>query len=256
MKRILNVYVLPDLVTPDRVLGDTAVVIDVLRASTTIAYALAAGAREVIPCLEIADALAAAKPFATEERILGGERLGARIEGFDLGNSPEEYSPQRVAGKTVIFTTTNGTRAILRVQAARDILIASFVNASAVVQALLDRERIHILCAGTAGRMSEDDILLAGMLVERLQRQGGVPWQQNGQAMTSREFWLHNVTLPKGSDAQPSESELLIQRLRASRGARNLLRLGLDDDIVAAAQIDRFACVPRFDPATHRIRLA
>ena len=67
--------------------------------------------------------------------------------------------------------------------------------------------------------------------------------------MRRERFWLHSMTPPEGSNAAPSESGLLIERLRASRGARNLLRLGLDDDIVAAAQVDRFACVPQFDPA-------
>ncbi len=256
MQPILNVYPLPDLLVPEKAAGDAAVVIDVLRASTTITYALAAGAREVIPCLEVADALAAAEAFAAEARILGGERGGERIDGFDLGNSPEEYTPQRVAGKSVVFTTTNGTRAALCVQSAGEILIAGFVNATAVVQRLLDRQRIHIVCAGTRGQKSEDDVLLAGMLVDHLQRDGRTAWQQNGQAVASREFWLHSMTPPEGSNAAPSESGLLIERLRASRGARNLLRLGLDDDIVAAAQVDRFACVPQFDPAAHRIRLA
>ena len=201
MQPILNVYPLPDLLVPEKAAGDAAVVIDVLRASTTITYALAAGDREVIPCLEVADALAAAEAFAAEARILGGERGGERIDGFDLGNSPEEYTPQRVAGKSVVFTTTNGTRAALCVQSAGEILIAGFVNATAVVQRLLDRQRIHIVCAGTRGQKSEDDVLLAGMLVDHLQRDGRTRWQQNGQAVASREFWLHSMTPPEGSNA-------------------------------------------------------
>ncbi len=255
MQPILNVYSLPDVVMPEKVAGDTAVVIDVLRASTTMICALAAGAHEVIPCREVADALVAAKSFAPDQRVLGGERGGARIEGFDLGNSPEEYTPQRVAGKTVVFTTTNGTRAILRVRSAREVLIAGFVNVSAMVQRLLDCRRIHILCAGTGGRMSEDDVLLAGLLVERLQRQARSSWRKNGQAATAQNFWRQSLASTPGSAVQP-ESQMLIEWLRASRGARNLLRLGLDRDIQAAAQIDRFACVPRFDPASHCIRLA
>jgi 2-phosphosulfolactate phosphatase len=255
MPPILNVYPLPDALVPEAAAGDTAVVIDVLRATTTITYALAAGANEVLPCLEIVDALAAAEAFAADDRVLGGERGGARIDGFYLGNSPSEYTPSRVAGKTVVFTTTNGTRAILHVRQAAEILIAGFVNATAVVKRLRDRQRIHIVCAGTGGEVSEDDLLLAGMLIERLQCEGRTRRQPNAEASSAQECWRRDITLRQGAANAPSQCELLIERLRATRGARNLLRLGLDDDIVAAAQIDRFACVPQFDPAARRIRL-
>ena len=255
MKPLLNVYALPTLVAPAELADGTAVVIDVLRASTTIVHALDAGAKEVMPCLEIADALAAAG-LPADECVLGGERGGLPIDGFDLGNSPEEYTPDRVAGKTVILTTTNGTRAMLHVRAAREILIAGFVNAAAVVQALLDRDQVHIVCAGTDGQVSEDDVLLAGLLVERLQRLGGRIYQQNAQAITAREFWLHSFALPSALDAEPLAPETLAERLCESLGGKNLLALDMADDILAAAQLDRFAGVPRFDPRTRRIRLA
>lgn len=255
MKRILNVYALPSLVMPEEVAGDTAVVIDVLRASTSIIYALNAGAQAVLPCLEVSDALAAAKQFSREQYVLAGERGGKPIENFDLGNSPEEFGPEHVGDKTVVFTTTNGTRAIHRVASAKEVFIAAFVNASAVVQELIGKDRIHIVCAGTDGQFSEDDILLAGLLVERLQRQGGVPYQQNAQAVTAREFWLRSFALPKGLGAEPLESELLVDRLRSSRGAQNLVLIGMADDIRAAAELDRFSNVPRFDPATQKIQL-
>lgn len=256
MKRILNVYALPNVLDEAEVQGAAAVVIDVLRATTSIVYALDAGAKEVIPCQEVSDVLTAAQQFDANERILGGERGGAPIEGFDLGNSPEEYTPDRVRGKSILFTTSNGTRAMLRVVAAQEILIAAFVNVSAVVRELLSCDRIHIVCAGTDGQISEDDVLLAGLLVERLQRQGGIPYQQNAQAVTAREFWLHSFAVPKGLGVEPLETDLLTERLRASRGAQGLLLLGMGDDIRAAAEIDRFGCVPRFYPATRNIRLS
>ena len=255
MKPKLNVYALPKLVEPEELAGAAAVVIDVLRASTTIIYALEAGAKEVVPCLEVSDALAAAEHIPAGQFVLGGERGGLPIKGFRLGNSPEDYSPEQVRGKTVIFTTTNGTRAMLHAQAAAEVLIAGFVNASAVVRALLHCEQIHILCAGTGGQISEDDVLLAGMLVERLQRQGGLMYQQNAQAITARELWLRSFALPKALGAEPLAPGALAEQLRKSLGARNLLALDLADDILAAAQIDRFTGVPRFDPRTGRISL-
>src|SRR5687768_10758642 len=136
MPRPLNVHFLPDLTTPAELAGGVVVVIDVLRASTTITYALAAGAREVIPCLEIEEARAAAAKLPPGQAVLGGERHGLPIEGFDLGNSPRDYTPQRVGGKTVVFTTTNGTKAMMQCRQAAGVLIGSYVNFSALVQTL------------------------------------------------------------------------------------------------------------------------
>src|SRR6266576_3326598 len=101
--RELDVYLLPALVEPAALAGKTVVVIDVLRATTTIVHALAAGAREVVPCLEVYEANRAATELG-ERAILGGERGGVPIPGFDLGYSPAEYTRERVGGKTIIFT--------------------------------------------------------------------------------------------------------------------------------------------------------
>src|SRR5438132_9688378 len=126
----LFAHFLPTLMDPDELRDGTAVVIDVLRASTTICHALAAGAREVIPCLEVEEARRVAADNSGSRPMLGGEREGVRIEGFDLGNSPGEYRPDTVGGRTVVFTTTNGTRAMLGCRSARRVLIGSFVNFS------------------------------------------------------------------------------------------------------------------------------
>jgi 2-phosphosulfolactate phosphatase len=253
MKPILNVYALPRFVEPEELAGGTAVVIDILRATTTIAYALEAGAVEVIPCLQLTDALAAAKQFSPDEIVLGGERDGVAIEGFDLGNSPEEYSSDRVAGKTVIFTTTNGTRAMTRTRSAKETFVASFVNLSAVVSQLILRENIHVLCAGTDGAITEEDILFAGLLADQIIRRSGVAFDMNAQAVTAREFWLNAFTVPQTIGAEPLEPDRLAEHLRKSLGAQNLIRLGMDDDIFAASQIDRFDSVPVLDTNTFRI---
>ncbi len=256
MKPTLSVYALPRYVEPEELAGTTAVVIDVLRATTTIAYALEAGADEIIPCLEVSDALTLAEQFSADEIVLGGEREGVAIDGFQLGNSPEEYSPDRVGGKTVLLTTTNGTRAMVHARRADEVLVAAFVDASAVVAKLLDREKISILCAGTDGRISEDDVLLAGMLVDQIHRRGGMVYQQNAQAITAREFWLNSFALPQALGVEPLHADRLADELRKSFGARNLIALGFDDDILAAAQIDRFDMAPRLDTTTFRIRKA
>jgi 2-phosphosulfolactate phosphatase len=255
MKPTLSVYALPKLVDPAELVGGTAVVIDVLRATTTIVYSLDAGAEQIVPCLEIADALAAADEFPPGEVLLGGERGGLPIDGFDLGSSPDEYTPERVEGKTIVFTTTNGTRAMHHARAADEVLLAAFVNAGAIARRLVDREHIHILCSGSGGKMGDDDILLAGLLVERVQREGGIVYQQNAQAMTAREMWLHSFALPQALGAEPLDPDRLAAELRKSLAGRNLTALGLDDDILAASWISRFDLVPRLATTNMRIRV-
>ncbi|MGD0653218.1 MAG: 2-phosphosulfolactate phosphatase [Thermoguttaceae bacterium] len=251
----LHVYALPKFADPESLAGGTVVVIDVLRAATTIIYALQAGAKAVIPCREIDEAHRIAARFSPNKKILGGERGGLPIEGFDLGNSPEQYTPDRVRGKTVVFTTTNGTQALLHARKAHKILLGAFVNASAVVQKLLGQETIHLLCAGTDGQSSEDDILLAGMLAEKLQRQGGMQCKLNDQAIAARELWRHTLEIARASAAQLPKPEPLAKILRHSLGGQNLVAVGLEKDILAAAQIDRFAIVPQFNPETSRIQV-
>ncbi len=251
----LNVYALPKFADPDALAGGRVVVIDVLRASTTIIYALQAGAKAVIPCQEIEEARRIAAGFSPNEKILGGERGGVPIEGFDLGNSPDEYTPQRVRGKTVVFTTTNGTRALLHAKRAKQIVIGAFVDATAVVQHLKGQEDVHLLCAGTDGQPTDEDIMLAGMLVEKLQRQGGGQYKLNDEAIAACDLWRHTLELIQTPMTEPPGPEPLAKILRHSLGGKNLVSLGMDRDILAAARIDRFAVVPRFDPETSRIEV-
>jgi 2-phosphosulfolactate phosphatase len=254
MSQVLNVYALPKLADPQDLAGGTAVVIDVLRASTTVVHALEAGAEAVLPCQEVDEAWALARKFSPGQFVLGGERHGLPIDGFDLGNSPEDYTPDWVGGKVVIFTTTNGTRAMMHARFATRILIGAFVNATAVCQELLGEERIHLICAGTDGQFSRDDVLLAGLLVTRLERSGAMGYQLNAQAITARENWLSSFSLPQALGAEPLEPERLAEELYRSPGGRNLANLALDDDILAAAQVDRFQSVPELDPKKFRIQ--
>jgi 2-phosphosulfolactate phosphatase len=155
----------------------------------------------------------------------------------------------------VVFTTTNGTRAMLHARLARRVLIGAFVNATATYRQLLGEEQIHLLCAGSQGQFTHDDVLLAGMLVERLQRLGGMGYQQNAQAVTARELWLHSFSLPHALAAEPIEPEQLARELSKSPSGKNLLALGLEDDILAAAQIDRFHHAAELDAQAMSIRL-
>lgn len=239
-----RVHLLPNLFEPGDLRGGTAVVIDVLRASTTILHALAAGASCVIPCAEIEEARHTAARFPADQILLGGERGGRPIDGFDLGNSPLDYAPDRVRGRTVVFTTTNGTRALKRCDEADRVLIAAFNNLRAVVREVVETNRpVHLVCAGTDGAITAEDVLCAGALAAELQDRLGVEEWSDDPARIAVDF----------SEAHAENQTGLRQALQASRGGRNLRSLGDEADIDRAAQRDRFDFVPVYDPATGRI---
>lgn len=240
--RRIDVYLVPALIEPDELTGRTVVVIDVLRASTTIIHALAAGAVAVVPCLEVGEARTIAAGEFPGSAVLGGERGGLPIPGFDLGNSPREYTPQRVGDKTVVFTTTNGTRALLRCKAAKRVLIGAFVNLSAVCRELGDDSHIVLLCAGTNGHVTREDALFAGAVVNEL-ASGQI---LNDQAELAADAWRACKSDLTGADP-------LGRALRSSRGGRNLIDTGQENDIDIAAQIDKFDTVPQLDLVTWRI---
>lgn len=254
MTQLLNVWGLPSIVQPEEFVGGTVVVIDVLRASTTIVHALAAGAAEIAPCQEVDEARRVASNIPPDRVVLGGERNAVEIEGFDLGNSPDDYTADRVAGKTVVFTTTNGTRAMARCKQADRVLIGAFVNAQAVCWQLLGVDRVHLLCAGTKGDYSRDDILAAGMLVHRLERLGAANYKMNVQALTARENWTSSFSIPHASGAELLPPERLAAELAKSPAGRRLTAIGGQADILAASRIDQFDVVPELDLGTFRVR--
>jgi 2-phosphosulfolactate phosphatase len=168
-ERDLHVHLLPSLVPEGRLKGGVAVVIDVLRATTTIVHALAAGCSCIRPCCEVEEAKKMADGMRAGRVILAGERGGEKIPGFDRGNSPREFTRSNSEGLTLVFTTTNGTRAMLRAAEADRAILAAFVNFSAVCeQVRADKRPLHIICAGTDGEPSVEDAVLAGAFVDFL----------------------------------------------------------------------------------------
>ncbi|MBC8530245.1 2-phosphosulfolactate phosphatase [Gehongia tenuis] len=152
----------------------TAIVIDVLRATSCMVTALSNGAREVIPVEDVEEALKMGGRLGRENVLLGGERNALLIPGFDLGNSPLEYSGEKVRGKVIVATTTNGTRAIRRARTsgARRILVGAYLNARAVADRVRDEDEIAIVCSGTAERFSLDDVMAAGSIIAELRELG------------------------------------------------------------------------------------
>lgn len=155
--------------------GQTAVVIDVLRATSVITTALENGAREVIPVKTVEEAQNLYAQCDTAKTLRGGERNALKIEGFNLSNSPLEYKKKVVEGKTLILTTTNGTNAINNIIGADEVVLACFRNGAAVVEHIVGLSHrgshdIAIVCAGTESHFSLDDGLCAGMIIELLKQ--------------------------------------------------------------------------------------
>jgi len=246
----LRVHLLPALVEPEQLVGCHAVVIDVLRASTTITAALDAGARCVIPCREVAAARQAAAERPAGETLLGGEREGLPIEGFDLGNSPSEYIAETVSGRDVVFTTTNGTAAIERCRLAASTRVAAFVNVSAVIEAVAELGPLHVVCAGTRGHVAREDTLLAGFLVDQLTARAVDRFDLNDSARIAHDTWLHVHARLASPDALAPGVALLKSVLSDCAGGQNLKQIDLEKDIETAATVDLYACVPEWDSAT------
>jgi 2-phosphosulfolactate phosphatase len=248
----LRVHKLPQAIDEKELVGSTVVVIDLLRATSTICQALASGAREVVPFLEIEDALAAAKGANRADIVLGGERRGGKIPGFDVGNSPAEYSPQIVGEKRVFITTTNGTRAMYHARAASRVVLGSFLNLTAVVASIRNDASIDILCAGTDGRETEEDILAAGGIVHLLcDDEFSLRATFSETAATAATAW--SLLITEADRARRALEDELTLALRDTVGGRNLIGIGLDQDIVDCAQIDRFDVVPELDMKAWRI---
>jgi 2-phosphosulfolactate phosphatase len=253
-RRPLYVHALPKNVAESDLAGSTVVVIDLLRATSTICQALASGAREVVPFLEVAEALAAAAAGDRSDIVLGGERKGGRIPGFDLGNSPSEYTPESVGGRRVFITTTNGTRALFHARFARRLLVGAVVNLSAVAASVEDDPRVDIVCAGTGGEPTREDCLAAGAVVSRLHELKRGEWKANDAADSARREWEKIVV--EAPAANRPLSEQLALELRDTQGGRNLLGIGLEQDLVDCAQVDRLSIVPELDVRAWRIHVA
>jgi len=250
----LAVHYLPQFVSESDLAGSTIVVVDLLRASTTICHALASGAKCVVPCLEIAETWTRAKQFSRDQIVLGGERGGERIEGFDLGNSPADYTADQVFGRTVLFTTTNGTKALAHARLASRVLIGAAANRAALAEAIAAAPQIDILCAGTNGQVTREDILAAGAICDRLIAQTSPDhWQTNQWAESAMGEWQELLTLAQAEGRTPSEQ--LALELRVTTGGMNLLELGYDSDLVLCAQLDTLGVVPELDLGSGELRL-
>ena len=227
----IDVVFTPDLLPFSDLTGKTVVVADILRATTTITFAMANGARAITPVLtpEAAFRLAADQPKA----LIGGERGGVKVDGFNLGNSPREYTEAVVSGRQIVLTTTNGTRTLQACRAAERILVGSFLNLRAVINQLTDVEgELVLACSGREGGFCTEDTVFAGACVAALGET-----QLTDAAETAKILY------------QTHRGDLLGMLKNCYHG-RHLTNIGLGEDLEFCAQMDLVDVVPRLVDGT------
>jgi len=234
----VDVAFTPAALAPATLHGATALVVDVLRASTSIITALANGCAAIVPLADPEDGRrrAARAPGA----LVAGERHGEPLAGFDLGNSPLEFTAERVAGRTIFFTTSNGTEALLAARPAAEIGVAAFVNLTAAAGwAAAAARNVVVACAGDVGQRSLEDEICAGLLVDRLRRA------------------RPDVVLgPEAEDAAARARvyrEDLTRLAEDSPWARRLSNHGRSRDLAACLTLDAFALVPVYRPKIDKV---
>ena len=229
----LDVFFTPNECKPADTVNRLVVIIDVLRASTTVATALGNGAKTVIPLLGADDVITRSKEFSRSGVKLAGEQKMLPIPGFDLGNSPQSFTTEAVEGKTILITTTNGTRALLGVQGARDIVIASYVNFTAVLAmmkvAASSNTDIAIICGGEEGSFTLEDAACAGRYVKAIPKRASVVLNDAASA---------SVLIEK------KYGDNIEKVFKESSHGQALESAGFGDDLAAAAEVDSYSVVP------------
>ena len=214
--------------------GRVVAMIDVLRASSTIAVALANGARTVIPLESPEDVVTRSKQFERDGVLLAGERRMLKMDGFDLGNSPAEHTRESVEDKTVLLTTTNGTRALLAVQGARDVVVASYVNLTAVCAmlraALRGSADVTIVCAGQDRQFALEDAACAGRYVNQISKR--IPLAESNDAALAASL----IDRKYGDN--------LMRLFQTAAHGRALAAAGFEEDLAACAAVDSYPVIP------------
>jgi 2-phosphosulfolactate phosphatase len=213
--------------------GKTTVVIDVLRASSTIVAALTNGAREIVPVASVEFAVKVSGGMFGGQTLLGGERNTKKIEGFALGNSPLEYTPENVKGKTIILFTTNGSRAVVKAKFSENLFVCSFLNLTSIAKHLLSINKdVEILCSGRNTYYSMEDSVCAGKLVNEIKRLNSeVELSDSAKACLS-------LNESFGGD--------ILKMLQESEHGKILLENGFGEDLNFCSRLNSSEIIPYF----------
>jgi len=211
------------------------IVIDILRASSTIAVALNNGAREIIPVASIESAVKISGSLFGEVTLRGGERNGKTIEGFNLGNSPLEYSETAVKGKSIIYCTTNGSVAMAKSRYARTLAVGSFINLTATTDFIRDENKDFLfICAGRAnsiGNFSMEDAVCAGMMIQNLLKAESLEVELSDSAKAAHAL-------------SKSFGRSILKMLKTSEHGKYLIEIGFAEDLKICAQVDSVPVLP------------
>jgi 2-phosphosulfolactate phosphatase len=215
--------------------GKNIVVIDVLRSSTTIVVALNNGAREIIPVESIENAVKISGSLFGDVTLRGGERNGKTIQGFNLGNSPLEYTEATVKGKSIIFCTTNGSVAMYKSRFAQNLAIGSFVNVSTVIDFIKEiQSDFLIICAGKANTVSNfslEDTVCAGMIVHKLAAAKDIDLELTDSSLASQG--LYKIY-----------GKSLLRLMKNTEHGKYLVEIGFLEDIKVATAVDSYPVLP------------
>ncbi len=230
----IDVQLVPSAPDPDLLSDRIVIVIDVLRATSVIVYAMSHGASEIVPVATVEEASQMAKAFPRDSVLLGGERRSKNIPGFDLGNSPREYVAEKVKGKKLILTTTNGTKAFHLVSSGKEILVGSFFNIGALAQRCLELDgNLLIFPSGDEGSFSLEDTVCGGMLIEMIARK-----RKKSISLTDASQCAQIL--------HQRFKDNLLEAFRLSHHGKELIKRGFEDDLAYCAQIDISSLVPVF----------
>lgn len=228
----IDVYFSPIQVEEMQLREKNVIVIDVLRASSVIVTALHNGAREVIPVSSIESAVKVSGNLFGDVVLRGGERNGKMIDGFNLGNSPREYTEEAVKGKSIILCTTNGSVAMVRARHAKNMAIACFNNISAVVDFMTEvGDDFSIVCAGKQSLFSLEDAVCAGMIVKQLSDRDSLEVELNDAAVTAHVLYK-------------TYSKNLLKMVKSSDHGRYLSSIGFEEDLKLCVEIDSVSVLP------------
>lgn len=262
MPQQIHVRFLPNLVTQDDIEGACVIMTDVLRASSTIVTALNNGAEMIVPRAEIDDSRDTAQSLG-KDSLIGGERDGTIVPGFQLGNSPREYSGETVKGRPIVLCTTNGTWALEFCRGAKQVLIGSLLNLGEIVKQAANFEKVTVVCAGTRRRISGEDCLFAGGVVSGLvggdhnEPKPSPAVTINDEARMACLEWETINTCFRGDVLRSIDArdEAVFEHLKTCLGSIGLLRLGYDMDIRYCSSVNLVPVVPELNQEEWQIRL-
>ena len=218
--------------------GRCVVMADILRASTTMVHALVNGATAIYPQAEIQDSLELAAQLG-ESTLIGGERNGQIVDGFDYGNSPLEYTAERISGRKLVLCTSNGTFTLTHCKSADRVLIGAFVNLDAICDELCRHSAGMVACAGTNRMVTDEDVLFAGAVATNLQNRNPEIKLDDAAKIAAQRWQTVSATLTP---------EMPLWKIFAqSHGGRNLMRLKYQHDVEFCSQTNLFTTVPELD---------